>query len=220
MKQVFKGKKLTAQKCINSIIRFYEESTLTEWKDGMEWYNTAHNYAKELSGRYNLTVQQIAGLIAVFSPQAGWLENKRYTVSFLINPNKPVRSAVQCDKAKHILSLTNESDIYHALALNGKAFKTKAFFLNIQNPDIATAVTIDRHAIAIAIQEPSNVYALDSKYGQLTEAQYKFFASCYQKAAKKLNILPHQLQAITWVTYRRLRDLKAHSEELELVPFF
>lgn len=39
------------------------------------------------------------------------------------------------------------------------------------------------------------------------------------EAAAKIDILPHQLQAITWLTYRRLRQLKEHSDSNHWQPF-
>lgn len=219
MKQKFKGSILTEKKVINSILRFYELSSIEEIKDGLTWYAEANSYAKELAIRFNISISQSVGIIAAFSPQSGWIENKRYALTFLYTPNLRVRSQVQTDKANHILKLTNETDIYNALSICDKAFKTKAFFLNIANPDVDGDVTIDRHAIASCIQHPDNVSALDGSYGHLTKPQYEFFQRCYIKAAKQANILPHQLQAIVWVTYRRIRKLAEHNTKTEWQPF-
>jgi len=217
--QQFKHETLTERKCINSIIRFYGLSTLSEQGEGMEWYNEANRYCKELGNRFNVSIQQAAGIIAAFSPQAGWAENKRYAVSFFINPTHRLRSLVQDLKARKIVTLKSEADIYHSLSVNGSAYKTKSFFLNILNPDIQTDVTIDRHAVAVCIQSPDNPSALGKEYANITKAQYDFFQMCYIKAANTLDILPHQLQAITWLTYRRLRSLKEHSNANEWKPF-
>ena len=219
MNQKFKGNVLTEKKCINSILRFYQLSSLSELQDGLTWYSEANKYARELAARFNLSIQQVVGLIAAFSPQAGWVENKRYTVTFLYNPNSRIRSQVQTDKAKVILSLAIESDIYNALSIRDAAYKTKAFYKNILNPDIDADVTIDRHAIASCIQHPDNVSALSAAYGDLTAKQYEFFQACYIKAAKQVNVLPHQLQAIVWVTYRRIRKLSEHTTTTEWKPF-
>lgn len=218
-KQKYKNEELTQRKCVNSILRFYLLATTGELKEGLRWYKDANDYCRELAGRFNITLQQAAGIIAVFSPQAGWTENKRYAVSFLINPKIILRSLIQVKKAKKILTLTSETDIYNAQTVADAAFKTKSFFLNILNPDVATDVTIDRHAIAVCIQHPDNVYALDASYAKPTKGQYDFFQTCYMKAAAELDILPHQLQAITWLTYRRLRELKEHSDSNHWKPF-
>lgn len=219
MKQKFKGDTLTQKKCINAILRFYKQATTSERKAGLIWYNEAHQYALELAGRFGLSVQQASGIIAALSPQCGWIENKRFAVTFLLRPNGRVKNRVEDGKARAILSLTKEDAIYQALALSGKAFKTKSFFLNISNPDIQTNVTIDRHAIASCLQTPDTVEALSNAYGHLTETQYNFFQSCYIHAAGQVGVLPHQLQAIVWITYRRLRDLRAHPTDTHWQPF-
>lgn len=217
--QTFKREKLTERKCINSILRFYKLASIAELNEGLNWYNEANEYCKGLALRFGITLQQAAGIIAAFSPQTGWAENKRFALSFLYQPNSRVKSLVQTIKAKKILKLLSEGDIFNSLSTNGKAFKTKAFFVNIVNPDVSTRATIDRHAIACCIQHPDNVYALSQNYSQLTAKQYSFFEQCYIKAAKELDILPHQLQAITWTVYRRVRDLKEHSTAKEWQPF-
>jgi hypothetical protein len=218
-KQLYKHEVLTLRKCVNSIIRFYNLASPIELREGIEWYDIANQYCKELAARFDISVQQVAGIIAVFSPQAGWAENKRYAISFLVNPGNRLRSLVQHIKAKKILRLKSEADIYNAQSVGNEAFKTKSFLLNILNPDINTGVTIDRHAIAVCTQNPDNVFALDNSYAKYTKAQYDFFQSCYVSAATSLDILPHQLQAITWLTYRRIRDLKQHSSANEWKPF-
>jgi len=155
MKQKFKGKALSAKVCKDRILAFYNLATIAEMKEGLFWYDNANKYCRELSERFDVSLSSIAGIIAAFSPQAGWQENKRYALSFLINPKNRQRSLVQDIKARAILKLTNEADIYATLSINNAAWKTKAFFLNILNPDIVTDVTIDRHAIASCIQRPT-----------------------------------------------------------------
>lgn len=219
VKQQFKNTKLNSTTCIKNILKYYALANIDEIKDGMSWYVRANEYVKELSQRFNISCSQATGIIAAFSPQTGWDLNKRYALSFLITPKNRLKSLVQYNKAKKILSLNDEAKIYHSLALSGKAYKTKAFFLNILNPELVTDVTIDRHAIAICIQDTDKVEALSDDYGKLTLSQYNFFQYCYVQAALKLDILPQQVQAITWLTYRRLRDLKQHSDLNQWQPF-
>lgn len=216
-KQRFKNEVLTERKCINSILRFYYLATSSEQIEGLQWYEKANEYCKELAGRFAITIQQAAGIIAAFSPQAGWTENKRYAISFLLNPTIRLRSLVQDKKARKILKLKNEADIYNTLSINNKAYKTKSFYLNILNFDIQTDVTIDRHAVSICTQNIDNVYAT-AKFDP-TKSQYYFFQSCYIKAAAQLDIFPHQLQAITWMVYRRIRELKEHEDSNHWKPF-
>jgi len=219
MKQRFKRQTLTEKKVINSILRFYTLATIAETNEGVQWYNEANKYCRELATRFNITISQVAGIIAAFSPQCGWQENKRFALSFLINSTKVMGNEVRTSKAQKILTLTSEADIYNALSINNEAWKTKAFFLNILNPDLITDVTIDRHAIAICIQSTNSTKSLSNNYGKLTVIQYRFFEKCYAKAALQLDILPQQLQAIVWTVYRRLRELRLHNDAKGWQPF-
>lgn len=219
MKQKFKGQSLTQRKLVNSILRFFHAATAGEVKEGLRWYLEANSYCKELSARFNLPVHVVAGIIAAYSPQTGWQENKRYTLSFLINPKVRHKSLVQDVKARTIAGLVCENEIYSALSVNDAAWKTKAFFLNILNPDVVTSVTIDRHAIAVSIQNPDKTEALSDAYGKLTKKQYEFFEQAYVTAARELDILPQQLQAITWTVYRRLRSLRQYDDLKQWQPF-
>ena len=65
-----------------------------------------------------------------------------------------------------------------------------------------SGVTIDRHAVKVA----NNVY----KGGGVSISKKQYFntQNAYIKTAKKLNIKPYQLQAVVWVKYRQLRNLK------------
>src|SRR5688572_23713109 len=123
MKQKFKGEILTQRKVVNSILRFHALASIDEQIEGLDWYDNAHAYCKELAARFKVSVSQVAGIIAAFSPQCGWQENKRFALSFLISPNKIIKCQVQTDKARKILTLQSEADIYRALSLNNAAWK-------------------------------------------------------------------------------------------------
>src|SRR6202044_3874952 len=111
MKQKFKHETFMHKKCVNSILRYFELATKDELKEGMNWYQNANGYCKGLANRFNVTIQQAGGIIAAFSPQTGWEQNKRFAVSFLLHPNFKLRSLDQFKKAKNILALKSEADI-------------------------------------------------------------------------------------------------------------
>lgn len=203
MKQKYKGQILTTQKVINSIIRFYNEAEKNEIDSGLSWYNEAHELAKEFSIKTGYSVMNIAGVIAALSPQTSWELNKVYLVRFLKDGiHATANTRLNKIKAEKCLHATNVDEIKKIL--NGN--KTKSFFFNIAFPDVDQIATIDRHTFAICVQRPDKVKAFEAL--QLTDLQYEFVENCYIKAAQKIGIKALELQAITWVTYRRLRNLK------------
>jgi len=61
-------------------------------------------------------------------------------------------------------------------------------------------VTIDRHAIAIALGRTAKDNEL-----QLTPKQYDWFQDCYRYLADRLGIRPSLLQSITWEIWRVIK---------------
>jgi hypothetical protein len=71
--------------------------------------------------------------------------------------------------------------------------KTRAFYVNILDPNNSDIVTVDTHAIKIAgINRDSVGVKL-----------YNAIADGYRECAEYVGILPQQIQAITWITYKR-----------------
>ena len=81
---------------------------------------------------------------------------------------------------------------------NGKSgFKTASFFVNIASPKDTNFVTIDRHQFAICRNLKKSS---DGKTP--TKKVYEILKEIHIETAKELNILPHELQSVTWSTYR------------------
>jgi len=199
MKQIFKGKELTTRKVINNINRYFELSN----GDGLNWYTQANELAVEIANKTGYNVMNVAGVIAALSPQTSWELNKIYLVRFMRDGiQAKANTGANKYKALKCLQATNVEEI--KIILNGN--KTTNFFLNILFPDVDGIATIDRHAVAICIQKPEKASAI-SEGVVLTDKQYLFFESCYVACAKELGIKALELQAITWVSYRKVRGL-------------
>ena len=78
--------------------------------------------------------------------------------------------------------------------------KVRSFYRNILGID--SAVTVDRHAVAIVYGRPLS----DREIKLLERAgAYTVIASAYRAAARRLGIAPSTLQAVTWLAWRRLK---------------
>lgn len=210
--------KKLATKYAKNITKYMQLATDSELNEGKNWYLDAYNFCLETASKSNLPLENVAGIVSALSPQTSWELNKKYTHAFIAN-KYVAKPKVTKAKAKVIhTELKSILDIY--TILNGR--KTQAFFMNIIKPLENTGfVTIDRHAVAICIQNPSKVSPLlDSEYTKYvcTELKYNCLADAYKIVAKKYELLPHEVQAITWVTYRRLRNINQTKYEVQ-VPF-
>lgn len=105
-------------------------------------------------------------------------------------------------KAEQIYNSSgDESEILDIL----KGNKISAFYLNIRYPEKDISLTMDRHAICIAL---GFKHLPDNEIPQLTVDQYEFFVQCYRWTAASLGISGTCLQSATWVTHRRLKKSK------------
>ena len=180
---------------------------------GVEWYARAHNLGVRLIHAYDgLTLGQAVGVIAALSPNNKWTRNCIDAEAMIkawhmgadplsvkvctFNPNKA--------KAAAILALTAEDLLTDTIAeiLNGR--KVVAFYRSIMgDPD---AVCVDGHAYAVWIGERVPTTQTPSIGVKL----YADIARAYQLVAKRsydlcgTTLTPTQVQAVTWVTYRRL----------------
>ncbi len=200
----FQGKNTTELKLINSIMRFYNEATVEELSAGIYWYSQAYNLAKELSIKFGLSIIQSAGVISALSPQTSWELNKVFALRFL-RDGMSAKTSTEANKLKALKCMTATSFNEVKAILNGN--KTVSFFINIADPTADGIATIDRHAFAVCTQHPKKVKPI-KKPVKLTSRQYQALEMAYSKSAQKLGIRACELQAITWVTYRRIRGLK------------
>ncbi len=191
MKQKFKGRTLTTIKTVNKIIKIFKQSNL----DGLNWYPEANEFAQILSNKFNVELIKVCGIISALSPLKSWDENKRIAESFL-STGKSYHTKVMTKKCNDIL---NSNGTIEEITEILKGNKITSFFLNIYDQNY-NGVTIDRHAICLAVGEVLNDDSL-----QLSLNQYNFFVNCYRISAQKLGVQPHQVQAVTWVEWRKFK---------------
>lgn len=208
VKQKIRDVEYTDIKIINNLLRYYNLATPEDIKEGLEWYKKEHQFCLTLAGIYNLPVENVVGAYSALSPQCSIALNRLFLASLLASRNsRRITTHDRSSKARKCLKAQNREEILNALGRSEKgANKTRSFFLNIAYPNETNGITIDRHAFACAIQRPEKISALGEGL-KLTEKQYKFLEDCYIKAAQKVNIRPHEFQAILWTVYRRLRNI-------------
>ena len=177
---------------------------------GIEWYARAHRLASRLSEAYDLSLGQCVGVIAALSPRNKWNQNSIDAEAMIkawsygVDPTTIKVCTFNTNKAKaaEILTLADPSSENIIGVLNGR--KVVNFFKSIMgDPD---AVCVDGHAYAIWIGERLPV----NHTPKLGVGLYNDISRAYVLVAKRSEQLcgekltPTQIQAVTWVTYRRI----------------
>lgn len=188
-----------------NITRVFENATIKDYQEGLKWYSDAHDFANDLAKTYEIGNMKVAGIIAAMSPMKAWKTNKEISEQF-ISCGTSGHTASQTEKAKSIL-LNNDNKQYIESTLGG--LKTINFFNNIYNPSDEDYLTIDRHHLYIST-------GLDLQ--ACTTKQYEFIKKRTIMFSKSVNLIPCNLQAILWVTWKRMKkewECQRKSKELK-----
>jgi hypothetical protein len=213
VKQVFKTIELTRTTVKNRILKVWN---MVPKAERLDWYQDANDLAKEIGKMYmsnysrkSLTEDQAtmiaAGVIAALSPMKRWEANVQCAKD-LIETGDCGHIGHLKTKATNIMAIGcvpygHNTDVESKIMdiLNGK--KIQAFFQNIIHPNGHEYVTIDRHAISIALGK----WIDDSMQNGITDIQNKFLQDCYKYAADSVGVSPLQMQAVTWVKFREIK---------------
>lgn len=161
--------------------------------EGLEWYSDANAFAKYLAP-HNLA--KAAGVIAALSPMMGWESNKKQALRAFVNGTAEGLGLMRnCAKAEAILYGADPLTV-----LGGD--KVRAFYSTILNPSGFDVPVIDRHAFDIAVGRVTDD-ATRSLLGK--RGVYNAFGAAYVAAAKSAGVSASQMQAVTWVAWRKTK---------------
>ena len=204
-----------------NIVWHWQQATSDEIVQGMRWYADAHHVATAIAaGNAHLG----AGMIAIYSPQQGWIGN-------VLNAARVLRegkgmggpgsglfaSAAQKKAADRLLAGERYEDI-----LNGPKIRDFAHLIEFagdRDPE-DPRVVIDRHALSVAHgraltsdeYQSAPVNGTRRKDGSIARRHYDHVVSLYRSAAELIcgrvgeKVAAHQVQAVTWLVRQRLNE--------------
>ena len=190
---------------VRQILKVYRSATSDEIEFGMKWYAIAKRDATKIAKEFGISINTTVGVIAALSPNLGWNLNVRAARDLIgaftsgRNIDDVIVSAYPANKRKAWDMLEQKMVRKKALMakLNGR--KTTAFFANIIGLDV---VTVDGHAKNI-----HDGLRRVLKNNNVGVKEYRIIADAYYKAADTVGIKGYQMQAITWVAWRRQHNI-------------
>jgi hypothetical protein len=188
-------------------------ASATDIIDGKEWYDRAHRLAIQFIHRYDgLTMGQAVGVIAALSPNNKWERNcidaeamiKTWHIGGDYSMIKVCTFNKNKEKAIAILNLDMESADAEAIQEILSGQKVVSFYRSIMGDH--DNVCVDGHAYAIYMGEripTTKTPSIGKELYSTIQRGYKLVADrSVELCGHKLT--PIQVQAVTWVTYRRL----------------
>jgi len=184
-KITYNGRTYGKRSVINSIKREFDLS-----ENVSDFYANANLWCRQLAEEAGTDAVTAIGIVAALSPLKSWENNKQLAQRVLLEKIYTGHTKLQMGKAVQILSSSGPSEIESIL--HGE--KTTNFFRNILFYKSKTDVTIDRHAVNLALN--------GLVYTGLGVSAYQFFKMCYVIAAEEVNVTPLSLQATVWTSWR------------------
>jgi hypothetical protein len=177
---------------VENILSVYGKGTFEQIRTGADWYNDAHNLARDIAG----DPWRGAGVIAAFSPVTPWQRTEKLARQAFETGIASGHTKTMCAQAQRIIDGEFALDV-----LNGD--KVRAFASAIANPHGSTIATIDRHAHDIAM---GRVFADNER--KIGKRVFREMSDSYVIAAREIGFSVAQTQAITWVIWREMKGLK------------
>lgn len=186
-------KRLSIKQQANRIQKILDQATVGERSEGMRWYQDAHDFAATVADEYGLSVREVSQLISLLSPQKKWEQNKADVIKFLDGETDGIFSTKRTlDECERVVT--------EGFNIPESRLKTFAFAKCIEEAydNETDPVVIDRHAIKIAFGQMKADAII------ITDRRYKDAAEAYRIVAEKNGMRAHELQAVTWLTYKRI----------------
>lgn len=204
-----------------NIVWHWGQATSDEIAQGMRWYADAHHVATVIADG---DPQLGAGMLAIYSPQQGWIGNV-LNAARVLREGKGIggpgsgmfASASQKHAADRLLSGDRYEDI-----LTGPKVRDFAHLIEHggdKDPE-TPRVVIDRHALSVAHGRALT----DDEYGtapmkgtrrrdgSISRRHYDHVVSLYHRASEVITcrigerVSAHQVQAVTWLVRQRLNQ--------------
>ena len=195
------------EKMIYNIISVYRDADETQHAEGLVWYPNAQKAAYHIAVKYDIAVYIVVAVIAALSPNNKWSRNVRNAdalIGAFIRGDGMLSVKVSTynkmkQKAWDILAARPNYDGAKAML---KGQKITSFFCDIMGE---FNVTIDGHARNIAYGER---VGLTDDRTNIGVREYHALQAAYDEAARRVGLLPYQLQAITWRVWRDRHGIK------------
>tara|TARA_R110000868_G_scaffold116979_1_gene310867 strand:- start:86 stop:658 length:573 start_codon:yes stop_codon:yes gene_type:complete len=180
------------------------QATPDDFKAGTSWYETARQDAERMAVKHRIPTEVAAHAIAALSPGVRWATNLRAAETLLESRNFSEQVVPGYPKnvlkAKRIIS----SYFYPEEGRSWRDWlsgpKVTAFAANIVDPNRTQQVTLDTHAISVAL----GIRYTTKETPDLRKEEFQRITRAYEKVAEEYKISPNSCQAITWLVWRKL----------------
>lgn len=199
--------RLSYRTALRNIRNVYSLATSEEIERGLHWYDEAHGHAVTLSSTYGIPVRAAAEIIAALSPNSRWERNlaDAYTLCGVLAVGGSLETisvltySANRAKAGAIFRAAVAGLSYDGI-LSGP--KVTRFARTIERPWESHGITVDVHAFSVAAGKRFITQEL-----VIGAPDYRTCERAYLTVGAELGIAGHQVQAVTWCTWKRINKI-------------
>jgi hypothetical protein len=190
----------------NNVLAIWHRATEGDVIAGRLWYRSAREICANLAERYGVLTpegipdyRKVAGIVAALSPQMGWKHNLELAAKVIRTKRFTTGQFPDAlGKAKRIWKGEDPAKV-----LGGH--KVRAFFFQIVTGGEHGTPCIDRHALSVCLGREATE-ADRTQLGNRKSLQ-RACQNAYKVAAILAGVRVSEMQAVTWVTYRREKGI-------------
>lgn len=195
---------------MENLVRVFNQSATHERRDGTAAYRTYHAIISDVARRHGFSTRVGAAVFSALSPNNSYLDNLRDADRLLA-----AAAAQETIESFKVRTYGQNKRKAWAIAMGAEpldlivAPKTRNFFLNVNDPDDRDPVTIDGHMLNVWNGERRPLASSDPslRISGLRGEKYEEIADGFRDLAQALGLIPCELQAILWLTWRRMHGV-------------
>lgn len=188
-----------------NLARLISKADAIDLRHGVNAYRVYNQVIKDFALSYAAKFEPTLAAFCALSPQNDYYGNLRSLASVLhaaqhsIPIEQVVVSTYKHCRDRAYLYLTGKADFLSTV----KGLKIRAFYANILDPEDPVPVTIDGHMVCAwrGINVPM-------QSASVKPSEYDEIAKGVRDLAEEMNLIPNQVQAIIWLTRKRLQRIK------------
>ena len=184
---------------VENVLAAYARADEIDRREGAAAYGRYNAMMGRIANHYGQSLETVAGVFAVLSPNNDYLGNLRSACALLHGWREGWQVAEIVVTTYHhnrarawqIMEGTPPLELF-------KGPKIRNFFTNILQPEHPEAITIDGHMVGVWHGQR---FTMD-KAG-ISHGEYRTIAAGFRSVAAELCLLPSTLQALLWFSWKR-----------------
>jgi hypothetical protein len=175
-------------------------------REGLVAYPRYHGTLQDLARHYGVPPPHVVAAFVALSPNNDYMGNLRSTVT-LLEGRHAGAAVTACPVTTYNACRDRAWRFLHGEDFLGitKGFKTRSFYRNILDPLDPDPVTIDGHMINMVRGERQTMINVARSH---RPSAYEHIAADVRAVAGEVGLIPCQLQAVLWFTWKRIHNIR------------